>query len=55
MISDTIKIEDAAYRSALGEEPGLSWSQAQVNEGFQVKSTYLCLGVNFEVGISIFS
>jgi hypothetical protein len=55
MISDTIKIEDAAYWSAFGEESGLTWSQAQVNQGFKVKSTDLCLGVNFEVGISIFS
>jgi hypothetical protein len=55
MVSDTIKIEDAAYWSAFGEESGLTWSQAQVNQGFKVKSTDLYLGVKFEVSISIFS
>jgi hypothetical protein len=30
MVSDSNKMEDAAYGSAFGEEPGLSWSHAQV-------------------------
>jgi hypothetical protein len=32
-----MKMEDAAYGSAFGEEPGHSWSQAQVNKEFHVQ------------------
>jgi hypothetical protein len=34
---NSMKMEDPVYGSAIGKEPGRSWSQAQVNQEFHVQ------------------